>query len=69
MLVHVITFTGKRRSIELQQQIEAVELFNDFKRYKEERALLIHEMKDCLHYYDKVILPAISGKVLKFALT
>lgn len=53
--------TGKRRSVELQQKIEAVELFNNFKRYKEERTILIREMKDCLHFYDKLILPAISG--------
>jgi len=56
--------TGKRWSIELQQQIEAVELFIDVKHHKEERALLTREMKDCLHYFDKLILPAISGNML-----
>jgi len=57
----LVIIVGKRRSIELQEQIEAVELFNNFKRHKEERSLLIREMKDCLHYYNQVILPGISG--------
>ena len=52
---------GKRHSVEIQQQFEVVELFNGVQRNKEERTLLLREMKDCLHYYHKIILPVISG--------
>ena len=52
---------GRRRSVELQQQLEAVEVYNDLQRSKEERDLLIREMQDYLCYYHKTILPAISG--------
>ena len=45
----------------VQQQLEVVELFNDVQRNKEERTLLLRDMKDCLHYYHKTIVPAILG--------
>ena len=60
-LICVLFLIGRRRSVELQQQLEAVELYNDIQRNTEERSLLIREMQDCLCYYHKTILPAISG--------
>ena len=51
---------GQRRSVDIQNKLQAVEIFNETERYREERALLIGEMNNLLRYYHKVILPSIS---------
>ena len=54
------TYIGQRRSVEIQQKLEAVEAFNELKRHKEERSLLFREMKNWLNYYHSVIIPSLS---------
>ena len=47
-------------SVEVQKKLEAVELYNELKRYHEEKKLIISEMRNLLNYYYQVILPAIT---------
>ena len=54
---------GQRRSVEIQKKLEAVDVFNEFKRHKEERTLLLQEMKNWLHYYHRVIIPSLSHDI------
>ena len=54
---------GQHRSVELQKKIEAVELYNDTMRFKEERALLIVEMNSLLQFYHANILPLLSEDI------
>lgn len=54
---------GQRRSIDIQNKLQAVEIFNETERYREERALLINEMNNLLTFYHKMILPSISQSI------
>lgn len=54
---------GKRRSVEVQKKLQAVELYNELKRYHEEKRLLISEMRNLLKYYYQVILPTITKDI------
>ena len=54
--------TGKRCSVEIQRKLEAVEIYNDLKRYREERKL-ITEMKKILNFYHKSVIPEISEEI------
>ena len=54
---------GQRRSIDIQNKLQAVEIFNETERYREERALLIDEMNNLLIFYHEVILPSISRSI------
>lgn len=49
--------------MEMQRKLQAVELYNDFKRYREERKLIIAEMRNLLNYYHQSVLPAISRDI------
>ncbi len=54
---------GQRRSVDIQNKLQAVEIFNETERYREERALLIGEMNNLLRFYYGVILPSISQSI------
>ena len=63
LLFCIYVYVGKRRSVEMQKKLEAVELYNELKRYREERKLIIAEMKNLLNYYHQCVLPAISEDI------
>ena len=62
MCVHV-QCVGQRRSVEMQKKLEIVELYNELKRFQEERQLLIKEMKNMLNFYYNVVLPSLSKDI------
>ena len=56
-------YVGQRRSVDIQNKLQAVEIFNETKRYREERVLLIGEMNNLLRFYHGVVLPSISQSI------
>ena len=54
---------GQRRSVDIQNKLQAVEIFNETERYREERALLLTEMNNVLKFYHEMILPCISQSI------
>ena len=59
----VCTYVGQRRSVEIQNKLDAVELYNNTMRFKEERALLTVEMNNLLQFYHAKILPSLSKDI------
>ena len=41
--------------MDIQKKLELVETFNDSRRWKEEKKLLITEMKNHLHYFSDLL--------------
>ena len=56
-------YVGERRSVQIQNKMQIVELFNEMKRFQEERQLLIKEMKNYLHFYCNIMLPSLSKDI------
>ena len=57
------TYVGQRRSVEIQNKLDAVELYNNTMRMKEERTLLTVEMNNLLQFYHANILPSLSQDI------
>lgn len=57
-------YVGLRCSVEIQNKIKCVELFNEKMRYEEERALLTSEMNNLLRFYHRIALPALSQDIV-----
>ena len=62
-LLYKLFFTGKRRSVEMQHKLEATELHNEMQRNREEKVLLVNEMKAVLHYYQDCVISTISREI------
>ena len=56
-------YVGQHHSVDIQNKLQAVEIFNETKRYREERVLLIGEMNNLLRFYHGVVLPSISQSI------
>lgn len=46
---------GQRRSVDIQKKLELVETFNESRRWKEEKNLLVTEMKNYLRYFSQLL--------------
>lgn len=62
MYTHFVT--GQHHSAEIQTKLQAVGIFNEIMRCKEEKELLMAEAQNLLQYYHRKILPAISEDIL-----
>lgn len=63
MTKYMCMYIGQRRSVQIQNKMKVVELFNEMKRLQEERQLLIKEMKNYIHFYCDVMLPSLSKDI------